>query len=103
VTNVITIESIDDPVFRNVADMENDLEAIKNWATTIMLLSGDSDLEDNFQGVLGEISREITRRVEAVFERRSKLWDLTHPNRKRVERESAKGQAGTAKQLAVLN
>jgi hypothetical protein len=30
-SNTITVDSIDHPVFRHVADMEDDLGALKNW------------------------------------------------------------------------
>ena len=62
--------------------MEDDLDAIKNWATTLMLLASDDGLQETpFPGVLLQISHEIDRRVKAVFERRSELWKLTHPSR----------------------
>ena len=75
VSNVITIGSIDDPVFRNVADMEDDLEAIKNFATTVMLLSDDPDVGTH-PGVLSQIAREITRHADALYARREELWKL---------------------------
>jgi hypothetical protein len=34
-SKVITIESIDHPVFSNISDMEDDLEAINNFAATL--------------------------------------------------------------------
>jgi hypothetical protein len=79
-TNVLTIKSIDDPVFRNVADMEDDLEAIKSWVNTLMLLSSHEDLDEAFRKAIHQISCQIDDRAVALYERRNKLYKLTHPN-----------------------
>jgi hypothetical protein len=87
-SNVVAMAPKNDDAFSSVADMEDDLTAIQNFAFTIGLLSASSDLEEPYASVLNQIAQEITCRTRSLFSRYSDLWRLTHPDREKTQRES---------------
>lgn len=79
-------------LFEKVCSMEDDIEAVKHFASAIAIMSELIDDDESMGLSFQRLAWEIKHRVDNISERRGELFRMTHPNRQHFEREGWPGQ-----------
>lgn len=84
--NVTALVPRSDAIFKNICDMEEETSAINNLVNALAMICVSDDIDEPLGSTLQYLTFQIRDNLQAIEERRCKLFELAHPKRAHFER-----------------